>query len=130
MRFILPVCLAAAMLAPAASLAAPRAAAKPLPPVVKRAVNAVTAGDPKPLKNDLTPEMAAALTRDVLQATKSQYITPLGPLVSVKIVTTTKNQGFNVTIFQMHFRKGGMTGQMAQDAKSKVAGLYVRPATK
>ena len=36
----------------------------------------------------------------------------------------------DVTIFQMHFQKGDITGQLAQDTKGKVAGLFVRPASK
>jgi hypothetical protein len=129
MRNLLIALLALATLAPIAGHAAPPKA-KPLPPVVKRAVNAITAGDPKPLKNDLTPQMTEGLTRDVLQATKKQYIAPLGSLVSAKIVSTTKVQGMDVTVFQMHFQKGDMTGQLAQDAQGKVAGLFVRPVVK
>jgi hypothetical protein len=106
------------------------AKAKPLPPVVKRAFNAIMAGDPKPLKNDFTPEMAKALTPELMQATKKQFVTPLGALVSVKVTSNQKAQGMTVTVFVMHLKKGDLTGQMAQDAGGKVAGLYVRPGNK
>lgn len=129
MRYLWILLFALTALAPTAGHAAPPTKAKALPPVVKRAVNAIMAGDPKPLKNDLTAQMAALLTREVLQATKKQYIEPLGAFVSAKVVTTQKAQGYAVTIFQMHLQKGDMTGQMSLDAKGKVAGLFVRPAT-
>jgi hypothetical protein len=130
MRYLWFVTLTLLALAALPAQAKPPVKAAPLPPVVKRAVNAIMAGDPKPLKNDLTQQMARVLTRDTLQAVKTQYISPLGALVSVRIASTQKTQGMNVTIFVMHLTKGDMTGQMAQDSTGKVAGLFVRPGSK
>jgi hypothetical protein len=130
MKALLLVLLTLAVFTPGAAFAKPTPKAPVVPSVVKRAVNAITAGDPKPLKSDLTPQMAQVLTRDVMRQTKKQYVAPLGAFVSVKVASTQKVQGMDVMIFVMHFKKGDLTGQMAVDTKGKVAGLYVRPGGK
>lgn len=130
MKALILILLALAAVAPVTAFPKPAPKAPAIPPLVKRAANAIIAGDPKPIKNDLTAQMAGVLTRDVMQQTKKQFVEPLGPLVSVKVTSRQKLQGMDVMIFVMHFKKGDMTGQMAVDSKGKIAGLYIRPGSK